>query len=163
MKRAFVATVIAVLLSPVTAWTQQGSIELTSTTEVEVVTKDAQGKEIVKRIEAAKANVTPGSVVIVTTTYRNISNVPVDNVTILNPVPPHTTYVDLSASGKDTRIEFSVDGGKTYDAPERLKVKDAEGKVRPALAKDYSDIRWTLGKQLKPGGSGSVTFRTRIK
>jgi uncharacterized repeat protein (TIGR01451 family) len=152
-----------VLLAPVTAWPQQGSIELKSTTEREVVTKDAQGKEIVKRIEAAKANVTPGDVVIVTTTYRNTGKAPVDNMTILNPVPRHTTYVDLSASGKDTRIEFSIDGGKTYALPEKLTVTDAQGKKRPAMPTDYTDIRWTLLRQLKPGGSGTVSFRTRIK
>lgn len=163
MRKRFIAGLLVVLLSPMLAWPQQGSIELKSVSEVEVVTKDAQGKTVVNRVEAAKSKVVPGNVVIITTTYRNIGTMPADNVAITNPIPQHTFYVDLSASGKDTRIDFSIDGGKTYNAPEKLTAKDDQGRTRPALPVDYTDIRWTRSKQLKPGESGSVSFRTRIK
>lgn len=163
MKGFLQVLISACMLVPALAWSQQGSIELKSVTEVEVVTTNAKGEREVKRIEAAAAKVTPGDTVIITTTYRNTGKKPAANVTITNPVPQHTEYVDKTAEGAGSRIEFSVDRGKTYGAPDKLTVKDAKGKVRKAAPADYTDIRWMLGEQLKPGGAGSVSFRARIK
>lgn len=73
------------------------------------------------------------------------------------------TYIGGSAEGANTRIEFSTDGGKTYDTPEKLTMKNAQGLVRPARAEDYTHIRWTLTKPLSSGASGHVTFKAKIK
>jgi len=88
---------------------------------------------------------------------------PAGNVTIMNPVPEHMAYVDKSAEGTGARIDYSIDGGKTYAAPDKLKVTDGQGKVRPALAQDYTHIRWVLIAPLAPGGTGGVSFKARLK
>jgi uncharacterized repeat protein (TIGR01451 family) len=160
-----VACILAVVaLLPFIAWgQQQGDIVITSVAEVEVAQKNAQGKTEMKRVDATKARVAPGDVVIFTTRYSNRGKQPAAGVVITNPVPEHMAYVDLSAAGKDTRIDFSIDGGKTYGSPERLAVTDKDGKTRPAMPADYTHIRWTVAGALAPGASGSVTFRARIK
>ena len=142
---------------------QKSAIQLTSVAEVEMTETNAKGEKVVKRKEAAMAKVVPGDLVIFTTRYVNTGKQPADNMTIMNPVPDHMTHLDKSAEGKGARIDFSVDGGKTYGAPNKLMVTDGQGGVRPALARDYTHIRWVLTAPLAPGGTGSVSFRTQLK
>lgn len=139
------------------------AIELTSVAEIEVTVKNDKGEMEVKRVEAAKANVVPGDVVIFTNYFTNKGEKPADKVVLTNPVPEHMLYVDGTAEGKDARIEFSVDKGKSYNMPNKLIIKKADGKERPATAADYTHIRWTLEKSVVPGGKGSVSFRAKVK
>ncbi len=126
--------------------------------EVEVVEK---GKKVIKRVPVDKA--VPGSEIVYTTTFRNLISKPVGNIAITNPVPNDTVYKNGSALGANTAITFSVDGGKQYATPDKLTVKTPEGKTRPALASDYSHIRWTYKGELGVGKSGEVSFRAVIK
>lgn len=164
MKRTIPVVAILLLLLPAAAGAQRkASIELKSRSEVETVTTNARGGKEVKRIDAASAKVVPDDVVIFTTDYTNTGAKPVGNVVITNPVPAHTVYVDGTAEGKGMRIEFSVDGGKSFGPAGKLTVPAKGGAKRPAAAADYTTIRWTLGRPLAPGGSGSVSFRAKVK
>jgi uncharacterized repeat protein (TIGR01451 family) len=164
MTKMVMSMVLLVLLLPMTAAAQQkGSIELKSVSEVEVTTTNAKGEKEVKRVEAAAAKVIPGDVVIFTTQYANIDRKPAENVVITNPVSEHVVYVENSAEGQGMKIEFSADQGKRYAAPDKLTKTDAKGVSKRATARDYTHIRWTLGKPLAPDGKGSVTFRAMVK
>jgi uncharacterized repeat protein (TIGR01451 family) len=155
---------LALMLLPAAARAQQqGSIELKSIAEVEVTETNAKGVKEVKRVEVGKAAVVPGDVVVFTTSYTNTGKKPADKVVITNPVPEHMDYVDQSAEGKGTKIEFSVDKAKSYGTPDKLTVTDAQGKTRKAGPTDYTHIRWTLVKPLPPGGTGSVSFRAKVR
>lgn len=126
--------------------------------EIEVVEK---GKKVVKRVPVDKA--IPGSEILYTTTFRNLIDKPVGNIAITNPVPNDMVYKGGSARGANTAITYSVDGGKQYATPDKLTVKTPDGKVRPALASDYTHIRWTYRGDLGVGKSGEVSFRAAIK
>lgn len=155
-----------ILLLPFAAGAQQkekGNIELKSVSEVEVVTTTAAGAKEVKRVDTAKAKVVPGDTVVFTTTYRNIGDKPAEKVVITNPVPEHTLYADRTAEGKGTAIVFSADGGRSYAAPDKLTVKDKAGKTRKAQAADYTHIRWIPTRPIAPGGTGSVSFKAKVK
>jgi len=159
-----VAGMTVLVLLPVLAWGQQkGGIEVVTTSEVEVRQQNTKGETAVKRIEAAKAKVAPGDIVIFSTRYVNRGKQAATNVSVTNPVPEHMQYVDMSAEGKGTRIEYSIDGGKTYAPSEKLKVTDKQGRVRPALPGDYTHIRWTVTAPLAPGSAGNVSFRARVQ
>jgi uncharacterized repeat protein (TIGR01451 family) len=163
MSKTTISIMLALLLLSAAAWAQQKSpIELKSLAEVDVTVTNAKGEKEVKRVEAAKATVVPGDVVIFTNQYANTGDKPATDVVIRNAVPEHMIYVDGSAEGKGTRIEFSVDKGKTYGAPDKLTVTDAKGAKRKAAAQDYNNIRWTVEK-LPPGAKGSVSFRAKVK
>jgi hypothetical protein len=56
-----------------------------------------------------------------------------------------------------------VDGGRSFDAAENLKVQDADGQLRPAIAADYTHIRWHLKNSLKGNSVAFVRFRARVK
>lgn len=128
-------------------------------TEVEVVGKD--GKKMLRRVPAEK--IVPGAEVIYTTTFENLIDKAVGNIVINNPVPNDSEYKAGSAFGKDCEILFSVDGGKKFGRPEELKTRDADGKERTALPREYTHIRWTYKGQLAAGKSGVVGFRTVVK
>lgn len=146
------------LPSPASA---QGSIELKSVVEMEVKAFNDEGQKVTVRKPAGK--VVPGNEVIYTTYYTNIGNEPADSVVITNPVPDDLIFIDGSAAGKNTKITFSVDYGKTYDLPDALFIKGANGKKRPALASEYTHIKWELTKSLPPEGEGFVTFKAKLK
>ncbi|HTG01809.1 MAG TPA: hypothetical protein VK654_14605 [Nitrospirota bacterium] len=164
MKNVAMALLTAALLASSAAWAQQkDAIELKTSAQVEVVKKNEKGDKTVTFVDAAKESKVPGDVVLFTTTYTNTGKQPADAVVITNPVPEHTVYIAESAAGANTRIDFSVDGGKTYAAPDKLTLKDKNNITRKAAAADYTHIRWTLTKSLPAGGSGSVSYKAKIK
>jgi len=136
------------------------AVEVKSVAEQEVEVVE-QGKQVIKRVPVGQA--VPGSEIIYTTTFKNLIDKPVGNIAITNPVPNDMVYKGGSALGANTVITYSVDGGKQYATPDKLTVKTPEGKIRPALASDYTHIRWTYKGELGVGKSGEVSFRAVIK
>lgn len=163
-RKAFsIICLCALLALPVAARAQQkGAIDLTTKAEVDVTSTNAKGEKEVRRVEASQTNVVPGDTVIFTVSYVNKGSKPASDVAVKNPVPEHMVYVDKSAEGTGTKIEFSADKGKTFSAQDKLKIKTPDGKERPATAADINLIRWTVAK-LAPGGKGSVSFRAKVK
>lgn len=158
----FITTLLALLGSfSSAAQAADAAIKVTSIAQVEIETVGPNGKKIIKRNPVVKA--VPGTEVIYTTRFENAIKKPVGNIVIDNPIPNASVYVAGSAFGKDCDILFSVDGGKTFGHAEDLKVKDADGKERPALDQDYTNIRWIYKVQLAAGKSGEVGFRAAIK
>ena len=148
-----------------------GNVLLARAQTVELVTKAEREVEVVEKGVKVKKlappdKMLPGDEVVYTVTYNNKTGKPAENVTVNNPVPRHTRYVDGSASGEGATITFSVDGGKTYATPDKLivTIKDKSGKdiTRPAAASDYSHIRWVLKQNVAPGQNGLVRFRAAI-
>jgi uncharacterized repeat protein (TIGR01451 family) len=164
MQRILQVVLALALLVPAAAWSQQkGAITLRSVAEVEVATTNAKGEKVVKRVDVEKATKGPGDTVVFTTHYTNTGKQPATGVVINNPIDQHMTYVERSAEGSNSRIEFSTDNGKTYGTPEQLTIRDGRGLERPARAQEYTHIRWTLNKPLSTGGTGSVSFKAKIK
>jgi uncharacterized repeat protein (TIGR01451 family) len=157
----FTTTLLALLGSFSAVAHAADAIKVSSIAQVETEIIGKDGKKTLKRTPVAKA--VPGTEVIYTTTFENLIKKPVGNIVINNPIPNASEYKAGSAFGKDCDILFSVDGGKTFGHAEELTVNDADGKTRPALAKEYTNIRWTYKKQLAAGKSGEVGFRATIK
>jgi len=164
MRKKMLAVLSMLMLLPFQAKAaDQGAVELKAVAEVEVATNNDRGEKEVKRVEAAKAQVTPGDAVIFTTYYSNNGQEPASDIIINNPLPENMLYIDGAAEGSGTQAEFSVDKGKSFGTPDKLKIKEADGKERPASPSDYTHIRWILSRPLAPGGAGSVSFRARVK
>ncbi len=133
-----------------------GTVELVAVVEREVATVGADGQERTQRVEAKK--VVPGEEVIFTTQYANVGDDVAEDLVISNPIPEHVRFKAGSAFGDGALVTYSVDGGKTFDVPERLTVTD-RGVERPATVADYTHVRWVVGPALEPGASGFVGFR----
>ena len=160
----FAVFLVAAVQSPVALAQQKAAlgnpILVKSVVETDIEVKTAQGTEK-KRVPVEKA--APGAEVIYTTTFTNQGSKPAGDVAVTNPIPANTSYVAGSASGDSTVITYSVDGGKTYAAADRLTVKTPEGRERSALPSDYTHIRWTWQGQLASGKTGTAVFRAVIK
>ncbi len=138
---------------------QAGLVKAQSFAEQEIEVKLPNGRTEKKRQPVKKA--VPGSEVIYTTRFTNEGAKPAGDIVITNPVPGNTTYVGGSAFGENTAITYSLDG-KSFAAPDKLKVKTPEGE-RPALPAEYTQIRWAYKGELAPGKTSEVGFRVRIK
>ena len=140
---------------------QQGTIQLEHKAEQQKVVTDDNGIEQTRLVEAAR--VLPGEEVLFTVTYTNVGDEAAEDVVITNPVPDHMSYVNNSATGNNTSVTFSVDGGETFAAPQDLLMTDALGAERPAAAKDYSHIRWVVDSDVTAGGRGTVQFAAVVE
>ena len=105
----------------------------------------------------------PGDDVVYTITATNVSDVPVGDVVIVDPIPAEMTYKPGTAIGTDTEIQFSVDQGKTYDVAANLVVAESGGVVRPATPDDYTHIRWKFSQEIDPGASSFVRFQATLQ
>jgi uncharacterized repeat protein (TIGR01451 family) len=154
-------TLAALLAGSISFSAFAAGVEFSNKAEVVVTTVNKDGTKESKRIAAKK--VAPDGEVIYTTTFKNTIDKPISNIMVTNPVPANMLYTADSAIGANTVITYSVDGGKTYDAPEKLTVAGKDGKQRPAQAADFTHIRWIYKGDLATGKSSDVGFKAKVK
>ena len=119
------------------------------------------GRETIKLVPADL--VVPGDQVIYTLEIRNTGAAAVPAPSVRYPIPKHMRYIAESAVGPGADVSYSVDGGRTFDRPENLKVAGPGGQLRPATAADYTDIRWQLKHSLKGNSVAFARFRAVVK
>lgn len=166
MGRKLAATVALGLLLVMQATAQAAdapAVDMKITSMVDKLVTNEKGERSVVTLETTKANVVPGDVVTFVITYRNIGKADVSDIVIQNPIPREMMYRHASAVGEAADITFSVDGGKSFDLPEKLYVKDKNGATKQANVEDYTDVRWVVRKTLKPGETGTVTYKALLK
>jgi uncharacterized repeat protein (TIGR01451 family) len=108
-------------------------------------------------------HVVAGDQLVYTVEIHNPTARPLAGVIVTNPVPERMGYVDGSAQGPGTDIDFSVDGGATFAKPAALTIKLAGGQSRPAMAADYTHIRWKLKYPLSANSIAYARFRASLK
>ena len=156
----YVVTIMLLVVAPANAQ-EQGVIKFTNKAFKEVEVTNEKGEKEYKLVEPA--TVLPKDEIIYVINFENTGSQPVSNIKITDPIPNNSVYKKNSAFGAGTVIEFSVDGGKTYDKPENLRAKDKTGAEAAAQPEDYTNIRWIYTDTLQPGQEGTVTFRTIIE
>jgi uncharacterized repeat protein (TIGR01451 family) len=135
-------------------------LEIKSIAEVESRTVQA-GREIVKLIPADR--VAPGDRVIYTLAVRNTGATAIAAPSLTYAIPEHMRYIADSAVGPGAEVRYSVDRGRSFETPDSLNVHGPDGRLRPAVAADYTDIRWQLKNILKPNSVAFVRFRALVK
>ena len=149
-----------VVLARVEAQTAQSPLSVRAIAEVEQATQE-HGREGTKIATADR--VVSGDAVIYTLEVRNDGPATVHRPVVTYAVPEHMIYVADSAVGPGTEVTYSIDNGRTFDAPESLKIRDPSGESRLAKATDYTHIRWQLNHALKSNSVAFVRFRARVK
>jgi uncharacterized repeat protein (TIGR01451 family) len=155
------AAAFAVLVGAAGASAEAGSIELRAKAEKRVLLQAADGTAQETYVSAAK--VVPGDVVAYTIEARNVGSASADRVVITDPIPGEMKYLDGSADAAGAELLFSVDGGFRFDRPENLTVAQADGTRRPALASDYTHVRWVFAQPLAPAEQRSVRFLAQLE
>ena len=140
------------LLVPATAFAAD-NVSLTSKVLVERVKPGADGKPVTVREEPGV--VTPGDRLVFVLSYRNAGAEPATGFTLTNPIPPSVAFT----GSEDASAVLSVDGGKTWGRLSALKVIEADGSSRPAVAADVTHIRWSFDRPIAPGSGGELSFR----
>ena len=160
MKYSISAILMILALSLQAVAQEQGHLNVTTTVQKQEVTVNDSG-EAETRLVAADS-VVPGESVVYTITFQNISDEPAANVVITNPISEDLTYVNGSAFGPGTVIQFSTDGGQNYAAADELTVID-DGVSRPAGPDDFTHIRWVMQNELAVGAQGTARFTAVLK
>jgi uncharacterized repeat protein (TIGR01451 family) len=104
-----------------------------------------------------------GDTVIYTLEVRNTAPTSVPRPVVTYAIPTHMIYLADSAVGPATEVTYSVDAGRSFDAPENLRVQEPGGQLRSATAADYTHIRWQLKNALKGNSVAFVRFRAQAK
>jgi uncharacterized repeat protein (TIGR01451 family) len=152
--------VLALALSSASLAQQAKSpIELASASKIEKTVKQADGSTVRKLVDAKSA--APGDEVVFVNTFKNNGQQAAGNLSLVNPIPANTFL--KTAFGDKATITYSLDGGKSFDAIEKLTVTSADGKVRAARLDDSTHVRWVLAANLPAGQSGEVGFRVQVK
>ncbi|MEM7432360.1 MAG: hypothetical protein AAF351_10575 [Pseudomonadota bacterium] len=139
---------------------EQGHLSVQTTVQKETVVMNENGEQETTLVPAE--TVVPGERVIYTITFENVSDQPAGDVVITNPISDNLIYVDGSAFGPGTDIEFSVDGGQSFAAANELTV-DEDGASRAATVDDFTHIRWVMQNELAVGAQGTARFTAQLK
>jgi uncharacterized repeat protein (TIGR01451 family) len=139
-------------------------VNISMKAEMDAVVKEG-GKSVTKRVVAK--DVTPGTVIFYTVSFRNDGDEKAMNAVIDNPIPPNTGYIAGSAYGENEEgITFSIDKGKTYKKPTMLfyEITDNQGKTIKKVASpdEYTNIRWVI-PVIENGKQGTVGFKAIVK
>jgi uncharacterized repeat protein (TIGR01451 family) len=158
---AIIAAAGLLLLTAAVGAAQEAADPLSIKAIAEVESKSiSHGREVIKLIPADR--VVPGDQVIYTLEVRN-TGAALETPVIVHPVPEHMRYVADSAVGPGAEVSYSVDGGRSFDRAENLKVPGKGGEPRPAVAADYTHIRWRLKNSLKANSVAFVRFRALVE
>ncbi len=149
-----ILTSLILTLMAVTA-VAQGHLDVQTTVQKQETFVNEAG-ESEQRLVAADI-VVPGERVIYTITFTNVSDESAEKVVITNPIAEGLVYIDGSAFGPGTDITFSVDNGASFAAAGDLTVTE-DGESRPAVAKDFTHIRWVMRNVLAAGAQGTARF-----
>ncbi len=160
MKYSISAILMMLALSLQAVAQEQGHLNVTTTVQKQEVTVNDSGEAETHLVAAD--TVVPGDNVVYTITFQNISDEPAANVVITNPIAEDLTYVDGSAFGPGTVIQFSTDGGQNFAAADELTVVD-DGALRPAGPDDFTHIRWVMQNELAVGAQGTARFTAVLK
>src|SRR6266699_6113662 len=106
----------------------------------------------------------PGDVIRYALVFTNVTAGPVKNIQFVDPIPQGTVYVlGSAAADHPVRVEYSIDGGKSYSArPVIAVVQGGKSVEQPAPRERYTHVRWTVLGSLASGAKVMAEFRTQI-
>jgi len=112
------------------------------------------------------AQVAPGERILYRLDLVNQGELEARNPVALGPVPAGTAFVPGTAStAPDLKIDYSIDGGKTFSEKPIIVVtgKDGRRQIMPAPADRYTTVRWTWGTPLAAGATASVSYQVQVR
>ena len=157
MKRAILASI---LLGSTLIGTSAMALTAEQTVEREVVVKNLDGTETVKREKAD--TVIPGENIVYSINYYNDLDKAAENVVLVMPVPAELTLIEGSADVSGAETTYSADGGKSFTNRENVIVKLEDNSTRVADANDITHVKWIVAS-ITPDQRGSLSFKGKLK
>ncbi len=99
----------------------------------------------------------PGQRIRYTIVAKNVGDRPAAQLVPMAKIPAGERFVAGSAG---TAAEYSIDNGKTWSRRPMVRATDPGGAttIRPALAAEYTAVRWTGTLPLPPGGRATFAY-----
>jgi uncharacterized repeat protein (TIGR01451 family) len=127
-----------------------------------LVERAADGAE--KTTPVADVALKPGETVRYTLVAVNRGTDPALGLKPIGKIPAGTSFEAGSAAGAAARVEYSLDGGKTWSTSPTIKVQTPAGIVeKKADPSTYTAIRWTADKPLAPRAVAAYSYQVHIK
>lgn len=114
----------------------------------------------------SEKDVRPGDRVRYHLVFTNPTPGSIRGVKLEDPIPAGLVLVAGSADADhaDAAVEYSIDGGATYQARPMIDgVVDGERRRVPAPVEQYTHVRWTVNGALAPGARVSARFDARFR
>ena len=149
--RFLLALVLLALAAPAVA--QQQALVLSAQNRTAVASKRAD------------LAVRPGDLVRYKLTFTNVAGRQVRGVALANPLPQGMRFVAGSASStrNDARLEYSIDGGRSFSVQPMVDVVvDGRTVRQPAPPEQYTHVRWTVDGWVAPGATVVAEFDARL-
>ena len=129
---------------------EENPIVMQLAVEKKVVELDAQGEPVTQWqvLSGEQTQVQPGDVLRYWLDIQNISDRPVEDLVIAQPIPANTVFVLNSVVADEAvAVTYSIDGGSQFVAEPMIEVTLADGSVemQPAPADAYTHISWDFG------------------
>lgn len=133
------------------------------TLDGELVQRDAKGVE--RSTPVSSVALEPGETVRYDIVATNRGVEPAKKLMPVGKIPAGTAYeVGTASSTAAQRVEFSIDGGKTWSVSPTIKVQTPAGIVeQKADPARYTTIRWVGDKPLLSKASVTYRYDVRIK
>jgi uncharacterized repeat protein (TIGR01451 family) len=149
--KRFATWSLCMMAGAVAAQEASSALAIKAIAEVEIHAT-VEGRETTKLAPANR--VVSGDQLIYTLQVRNTRAAAAPDPVVTYPIPTHMIYVADSAVGPSAEVSYSVDGGRSFDRPENL---------LPAVAADYTHIRWRMIHTLKGNSVAFLRFRALVK
>ena len=161
MKKNIYLALIVVLMSTIGLSAEDnGTVKMVSTSYQLVMVKDDDGNLVETWPKAAK--VIPGTILKYIDTVVNTTDDNITDINISNPINKNLVYIDSSADSElNSTILYSIDGGKSYDIPDNLKVGEGDDE-RKAYPEEYNAILWSI-EEIPHDSNCSLWFKVKLK
>jgi len=108
--------------------------------------------------------VAPNDTLRYTLKFTNTQSRAVTNIVFTNPIPGGLYLVPGTVtSPPSARVEYSIDGGLTYEAQPMVTVTENGRTVRrPATPESYTNIRWTITDSIAPNATVTARYDARV-
>ena len=107
----------------------------------------------------------PGDVIRYALVFTNVTAGAVKNIQFVDPIPTGMVYVlGSAAADHPVRLEYSIDGGKSYSAQPMITLVEGGKRVeKPAPREQYTHVRWTVLSSLAPKAQVMAELRAQVK
>jgi uncharacterized repeat protein (TIGR01451 family) len=114
------------------------------------------------------ASLHPGENIRYVVTASNVSDRLIKKLVVKQPIPKGSVYVLGSATlpkVNGAKLDYSIDGGKTYSEKPSIQVKLETGKsvTRPAPDSMYTNVRWSFGDNFSAKTVAYASYQVRIR
>lgn len=110
--------------------------------------------------------VAPGDRILYSLEITNQGDREAKNPVAFGPIPAGTRFVAGTATtDPKLKVEYSIDGGKTYSPSPTITIAGKDGKPQtvPAPVDRYTTVRWLWSGALPAGDKDSVSYQVEVR